>query len=428
VTTAVIAGVHPADLTGLAAAVRAVRAVDPRELSPGARHERLVALRAQIDGLEIAFTDTLAASDVAGDGESLHGARSTTSWVRDQLRLAPGDANERVRLARAVGTGAAPLATAAQQVADGRLTFDQLRVIGRAVRDVGPDLAVQAATLLTDLAPTLDAAQLRLAGRHLRYVLDPDGAAAGHEQLVERRRASFAPLLDGMHRLEVLADPEGAALIDAVLAAGSAPISADDPRTADQRRYDALLGLLRTAAEHGLAGPRGAPGALRPQVLVACTPEALAGSPTAPPPLLADGTPVPQHVLDRLACDAAITRIVFGPAGQVLDLGRTQRLFTPAQRLALWARDQGCRFPGCRSPWVQAHHVVPWQDGGATNLANGLSLCGHDHQGVHEGRWRITIDDAALGANGPVTFWGPDGVGRTSHPPGLPWLLRGPPR
>lgn len=422
---ALAAGCSP-DLAGLAVAVRAVTAVDPRGLAPAARHQRLAGLRAQIDALEVAFTTTLAASDAAGDAQLLHGARSTTGWLRDQLRLAPGDAAERVRLARLACTADAPLAAAAHQVTQGRLTFDQLRVIGRAVRDTGPDLAAQAAALLADLAPTLDAAQLRQAGRHLRYVLDPDGASADHQRMTERRRASFAPLLDGMHRLEVLADPEGAALIGAILSAGSAPTSADDPRTADQRRYDALLAVLR-AAEHGHAGPPGAPGPLRPQLLVTCTPQALAGTPAAPPALLPDGTPLPPQALQRLACDAAITRVVFDPVGQVLDLGRSQRLFTPAQRLALWARDQGCRFPGCTSPWVQAHHVIAWQDGGPTDLANALSMCDHDHHGVHDRRWRITIDDPALGTNGPVTFTAPNGTRRTSHPPGPASVLRGPP-
>ncbi|MCU0266713.1 MAG: HNH endonuclease, partial [Actinomycetia bacterium] len=115
--------------------------------------------------------------------------------------------------------------------------------------------------------------------------------------------------------------------------------------------------------------------------------------------------------------------VVVDPAGQVLDLGRTQRLFSAAQRLALWVRDRGCRFPGCGAPWAQAHHVEPWQTGGRTDLANGLLLCGRDHRGVHEGPWRITVDDPLLGTHGPVTFWGPDGRGRTSRPPAPTWSL-----
>ncbi|MGB7216649.1 MAG: HNH endonuclease signature motif containing protein [Gammaproteobacteria bacterium] len=38
---------------------------------------------------------------------------------------------------------------------------------------------------------------------------------------------------------------------------------------------------------------------------------------------------------------------------------------------ALWARDRGCRFPGCgRTRFVEAHHVVHWARGGETSLDN----------------------------------------------------------
>ncbi len=52
----------------------------------------------------------------------------------------------------------------------------------------------------------------------------------------------------------------------------------------------------------------------------------------------------------RLGCDASVTRIVFGPDGIPLELGRSLRLFSPAQRRALAVRDGGCRFPGCTRP------------------------------------------------------------------------------
>ena len=46
--------------------------------------------------------------------------------------------------------------------------------------------------------------------------------------------------------------------------------------------------------------------------------------------LLNSGTPIPRTVLDWAACDAEVTRIVFGPEGQVLDLGRSERVFKGA--------------------------------------------------------------------------------------------------
>ena len=70
------------------------------------------------------------------------------------------------------------------------------------------------------------------------------------------------------------------------------------------------------------------------------------------------------------------------------DLGRTRRLFTPAQRKALLVRDRTCRAEGCDVPatWCEAHHLDPWHTGGRTDLANGVLLCSHHHHRAHEPR------------------------------------------
>ena len=103
------------------------------------------------------------------------------------------------------------------------------------------------------------------------------------------------------------------------------------------------------------------------------------------PARFADGTPIPGPLFDQLTCNPTLTRILQEPTGRVLDVGRTHRFFTPAQRLALWARDHGCRFPGCTAPWTHAHHITPWQHGGTTDLTNGVLLCGHHHRAIHDG-------------------------------------------
>jgi hypothetical protein len=113
-----------------------------------------------------------------------------------------------------------------------------------------------------------------------------------------------------------------------------------------------------------------------------------------------------------LACDAEIARVVLGPAGEVLDLGRTSRLPSPAQRRALAVRDGGCVFPGCDRPpgWCQAHHRRHWVDGGRTDLGNLLLLCAFHHRLIHEGQWRLDPDGA-----GGWTATAPDG--RRLHRP-----------
>ncbi|MFY0406428.1 DUF222 domain-containing protein [Solicola sp. PLA-1-18] len=97
----------------------------------------------------------------------------------------------------------------------------------------------------------------------------------------------------------------------------------------------------------------------------------------------------------RAACRAGVIPQVLGGASLPLDLGRTQRLFNRAQRLALAHRDGGCAFPDCdRSPsWTEAHHArEPWSHGGATDLDDGVLLCPFHHRTVHDDGWTITFD------------------------------------
>ena len=420
------------DIAALDAAVSGVRAVDPRSLSASERRDRLRSLRRAVNALEVAFDATVAASDAGGDAQVLDGARSTTAWLRHLLNMTGADAGGHVGTARATHHAAAPLQPAAEAAADGSIGYDQLRIIGASLRDIPADLHAQAVELLLDLAPQVDARRLRQAARHLRYVLDPDRGQGDFDRQLTARRASLTPLLDGMYRLEVLAEAEGGALLQAVLDATGGPVSSDDSRPPAQRRYDALIDAVQRAAEHpGLP----VSGGLRPQILVSCTPEAFVSGGESPSPGpdavsawrpagLSDGTPLPDPAFTRILCDAAIVPIVQEGGGRVLDVGRTQRLFTPAQRKALWARDRGCRFPGCRAPWTHAHHIHPWHSGGHTDLVNGLLLCGFHHRAAHDGTWQIVVGGS--GADGAVTFRSARAVIGTSRPPTPHWPLAPP--
>jgi hypothetical protein len=56
--------------------------------------------------------------------------------------------------------------------------------------------------------------------------------------------------------------------------------------------------------------------------------------------------------------------------GEPLSVGRKTRVVPQAIKRALWARDGGCRFPGCgRRRFVDAHHIEHWSAGGETSLA-----------------------------------------------------------
>jgi len=81
-----------------------------------------------------------------------------------------------------------------------------------------------------------------------------------------------------------------------------------------------------------------------------------------------------------------------GHEGEVLDLGRRVRLFTRAQRLALVERDGGCAK--CHAPpeHCEAHHIRWWENGGLTDLANGVMLCTRCHHDIHRQGWEILVN------------------------------------
>ncbi|MCW2856181.1 MAG: endonuclease, partial [Marmoricola sp.] len=88
----------------------------------------------------------------------------------------------------------------------------------------------------------------------------------------------------------------------------------------------------------------------------------------------------------RLACNAAILPAVLGAGSIPLDLGRSARLFSEAQRTALGLRQQTCAAQGCDRPfaWTEIHHLQPWGAGGPTDLNNAIGLCHFHHQRIHD--------------------------------------------
>lgn len=128
---------------------------------------------------------------------------------------------------------------------------------------------------------------------------------------------------------------------------------------------------------------------------VAAPPIALPWGPVAPA-TLEDGTPVAMSELARVLCEADITRIVMSAEGVPLDVGRSKRLFTTAQRRAVIARDGQCTWNGCEqhASRCEVHHVRWWgRDKGPTSVANAALLCRFHHSEVH--RLHVSIERLA---------------------------------
>uniref|UniRef100_UPI002613E6FB HNH endonuclease signature motif containing protein n=1 Tax=uncultured Cellulomonas sp. TaxID=189682 RepID=UPI002613E6FB len=123
-----------------------------------------------------------------------------------------------------------------------------------------------------------------------------------------------------------------------------------------------------------------------PRTPPAVTATMLTGHAVAGGPQYEDRTPVPRALLDRIACDSQINRIIFGPHAEVLDVGRAERTFTRHLRAAITARDTHCQYPTCTAPppVCEAHHVQHWaRDNGATKVDNGILLCTYHHGLIH---------------------------------------------
>ncbi|MCR6688998.1 DUF222 domain-containing protein [Cellulomonas sp.] len=157
-----------------------------------------------------------------------------------------------------------------------------------------------------------------------------------------------------------------------------------------------------TPRQHGLrdAGGDGAlPGGVRDHDDSAAVPSAVTD----------DGTTITATELAAALCDCAMTRTVMNAAGLPLDVGRTRRMFTPAQRTAVTARDRHCAWNGCSVParHCQIHHIAWWhRHTGTTDLTNAVLLCTFHHHEVH----RLDLDIERLP---PATV--PDPVAASPH-------------
>ena len=112
----------------------------------------------------------------------------------------------------------------------------------------------------------------------------------------------------------------------------------------------------------------------------------------------ADGTLIGTDTVRGLADSADLYTALVTGQGQVLRLGRTRRIATRSQTIALTARDGGCSFPGCDTgpQWCERHHIVSWIEGGTTDLDNLTLLCRYHHHNFASRGWDCQINPDGL--------------------------------
>ena len=184
-----------------------------------------------------------------------------------------------------------------------------------------------------------------------------------------------------------------------------------DQRTVGQMRADALSEICR----HALGCKETDKSGIRTTIVVRMNLKDLNAN-TGLGSIDGTETLVSIPELRRLAGDAGIMPEVLDGHGHVLDLGRTTRYFSWAQRIALLERDGGCAK--CHAPpeHCEAHHIRWWQHGGRTDLSNGVMLCTRCHHRVHREGWGIEVRPPEPGVGSTVWFIPPRSVDPSQTP------------
>jgi len=242
---------------------------------------------------------------------------------------------------------------------------------------------------------------------HYRHSLDPKAYEAQQTERVENRKLSITTCDDGAVLIKGVFDPEGGAALRTAWEALARRSGAHDDRSRQKRLADAAVELAIHGMDIGM-NPQQATQRTHLQVTVPL--ETMLGLPGSPGgDLEFSPQPISAKTVERLACDASVTRIVFDSKSQVIDVGRAKRTISGPQRKALNARDEHCIWTGCERPvtYTSGHHLKHWFFGGGGELENLALLCYRHHWMVHEGGWQIVRgEDGRVVVIPPVVSFG----------------------
>jgi hypothetical protein len=317
------------------------------------------------------------------------GLRSCAHWLSIHTGVDVWTGAEMVRTGHALRE----LPRIAEAFAEGRLSLDKVRKVTRVA--VPDDEEVW-----LEVALNASGGQLTRICRAVSNALD---AADPHlaDRALERRSLQMWWRDDGMLQvIAVLPREDGAVVVAAVEAAATALAAelrsaarggggVDDPAelTHPVLRADSLVRVCEEWIASVSVNPTPAP---TRQVVVHVDQAALRAADPAARCHIEDGPWLPFGAAQWLSCDSDVVAVL-EREGRPIDAGRVHRVVSPRLRLALQARDQGCRFPGCSvpPPRTEGHHIRHWAHGGPTDLDNLVSLCRFHHRRHHDGAFSI---------------------------------------
>ncbi|MFS0712914.1 DUF222 domain-containing protein [Microbacterium sp. 2P01SA-2] len=246
---------------------------------------------------------------------------------------------------------------------------------------------------LTQMGQSVKDARVAGAGGADAAGVDADtaayGAAGGRGAGAAGMDAAIFPIAGGG---EGAGDSEGAGGTGA--GARNGADAAPDVRTMDQLRADILGDLVLGGAPvvdptYG-ADRAGGLGAIRARVQVAVTAETLTGADEHPAEAVGAGLVNAETARQLAGQVGEWDRLFIDPVTRTPVEIDTYRPTTAMKKL-LMARDQHCRFPGCRRAAIRCEldHTIDYALGGHTHIYNLAHLCQRHHSMKQFTKWDV---------------------------------------
>jgi len=361
----------------LLSAIDGMRAEDRGGWTGSARRTRAEELGAAVQVLTGAWIEAIADAD-RDKSWAAAGFTSTSSWLAHRCLVTQAEAQRRSAASKLLREEE----RTAKAFAAGDLPVGSLDTLAR-VRSTRAARYHEDEEELLDLATQETPAAFTAHARQWVQTVDdrytPEELDGGGSWLHASRT------FGGCVAIDALLDPDDGIEFLKTLDAAMRPPASDDTRPARERRAEAFMGIVR--------------GEARPTVAIDAIVDinTLNGEPVS----LADARceivgigPIAPSIMRRLACDCAAGRVLTHGSSLPLDVGRRTRLISTALLRALTVRDRGCRYRGCHRPasWCDAHHIVAWHKGGATDLDNLVLLCRAHHTYSHRNEHEMHVE------------------------------------
>ena len=379
----------------------------PLPIAPAEMAAELVELRRLCDRLEVRFSAVaadFAATQESDDQEAL----SPIDWIRHNCKMSGYAAYQRV----CVGDQLPVMPQTIEAMEQGQVGFGHVALMARTARCLSESSTGRGfeETALLEKAIGLSVAGFANICHHARHADDPEGYKKDEALAAELRKLRLTSCEDGTVLIDGQLDSAGGAALRAALEPLATKSGAHDDRRREQRMADALVELAVHAMDTGVIPQRASQ---RTNLQVTTSLETLLGMMGSPAAEMEFSLPISSKMVERLACDCTVTRILLGSDSTVIDVGRAKRVVNGALRRALNATQKHCQWPGCErtASWTQSHHFKHWTKGGQTDLENLVLLCHRHHWKVHEGGWQLVrSDDGFVAVPPPITFF------RIQHP------------